>query len=385
MHTSLTNRQPDIPFVDLSAQYAEIADEIDEAIDRVLRTSEFILGRDVEGFEQEFARYCECGYGVGVDSGTSALELALRAYGVGPGDEVMVPANTFIATALAVSCTGATPVLVDVDPATHTIDATRLDGAITGRTKAIIPVHLYGQPADMDPILDIAGRRGLVVIEDACQAHGARYKGRRVGSLGHAAAFSFYPSKNLGACGDGGMVVTNDMDAAKSLQLLRNYGQTKKYHHHTCGYNRRLDNLHAAVLRIKLKYLDAWNDARRDRAKAYGSLLGDVVRVPVPAPYSEPVWHLYVIEMNGTDRDGLQAHLGEQGIGTGIHYPIPIHLQPAYRHLGYGSGSFPITERVTDSILSLPMYPELPLDRVEEVADSVRAFVTARPSLETAV
>ena len=386
MHTALTSRRPDIPFVDLTAQYTGIADEIDEAIDRILRTSEFILGRDVEGFEQEFARYCECEYGVGVDSGASALELALRAYGVGPGDEVIVPANTFIATALAVSCTGATPVLVDIDPATHTIDVTRLDGAITSRTKAILPVHLYGQPADMDPILDIAGRQGLVVIEDACQAHGARYKGRRVGSLGDiAAAFSFYPSKNLGACGDGGMVVTSDMDAAKSLQLLRNYGQTRGTTIKRAGTDRRLDNLQAAVLRIKLKYLDTWNNARRDLAEAYGRLLGDVVLVPVPATYSEPVWHLYVIQMNGTDRDGLQAHLGEQGIATGIHYPIPIHLQPAYRHLGYQSGSFPITERVTDSILSLPMYTELPLNRVEEVADSVRAFVTTRPSLETAV
>jgi dTDP-4-amino-4,6-dideoxygalactose transaminase len=385
MHTSLANRQPGIPFVDLSAQHAAIADEIDEAIDRILRTSDFILGQDVDCFEQEFARYCECEHGIGVDSGTSALELALRAYGVGPGDEVIVPANTFIATALAVSCTGATPVLVDISPATHTIDVTRLDDAITGRTKAIMPVHLYGQPADMDPILDIAGRRGLVVIEDACQAHGARYKGRRVGSLGHAAAFSFYPSKNLGACGDGGMVVTNDRDAAKSLQLLRNYGQTKKYHHQTCGYNRRLDTLQAAFLRVKLKYLDTWNNARRDRAEAYGRLLADVVVVPAPAHYSEAVWHLYVIQTDGTDRDGLQAHLGEQGISTGIHYPIPIHLQPAYRQLGHRRGSFPITERATDSILSLPMYAELPLNRVEEVADAVRAFVTARPSLEKAV
>lgn len=385
MHTSATNRQPDIPFVDLTAQYAGIAGEIDEAMGRVLRTSDFILGRDVECFEKEFARYCECEYGIGVDSGTSALELALRAYGVGPGDEAIVPANTFIATALAVSCTGATPVLVDIDPATYTLDVTRLEDSITSRTRAIIPVHLYGQPADMDPILDIAARRGLVVIEDACQAHGARYKGRRVGSLGHAAAFSFYPSKNLGACGDGGIVVTNDMDAAKSLQLLRNYGQTKKYHHQLCGYNRRLDSLQAAVLRIKLKYLDAWNDARRDRAEAYGRLLGDLVHAPAPAPYAEPVWHLYVIETNGTDRDGLQAHLGEHGISTGIHYPIPIHLQPAYRGLGYRSGSLPVTERVAGSILSLPMYPELPLSGVEQVADAVRAFVTARPRLERAV
>jgi dTDP-4-amino-4,6-dideoxygalactose transaminase len=381
----LGNVLPKLPFVDLAAQHAAIRDEVAAAMERVVREADFILGHDVESFEKEFARYCECEYGVGVDSGTSALELALRAYGVGPGDEVIVPANTFIATALAVSCTGATPVLVDIDPATYTIDVTGLADAITSRTKAVIPVHLYGQPADMDPILDIARQRGLVVIEDACQAHGARYKGRRVGSLGHAAAFSFYPSKNLGACGDGGMFVTNDMDAAKSLQMLRNYGQTKKYHHQTCGYNRRLDNLQAALLRIKLKYLDTWNNARRERAEAYGRLLRNVVLAPVPAPYSEPVWHLYVIEINGADRDGLQAHLGEQGIGTAIHYPIPIHLQPAYRGLGYPNGKFPITERVAESILSLPMYPELPLDRIQEVADAVRAFVTARPRLERAV
>ena len=379
------NEQRSVAFVDLAAQHAAIHEEAAATIERVLRNADFILGRDVESFEQEFAQYCECEYGVGVDSGTSALELALRGYGVGPGDEVIVPANTFIATALAVSCTGATPVLVDVDPSTYTIDVARLGDAITTRTKAIIPVHLYGQPADMDPILEIARTDGLVVVEDACQAHGARYKGRRVGSLGHAAAFSFYPSKNLGACGDGGMVVTNDLDAAKALQLLRNYGQTKKYHHQMCGYNRRLDNLQAAVLRIKLKHLDTWNDARRERADGYHRLLRDVVRTPVPAPYSEHVWHLYVIETKDTNRDALQAYLSEQRIGTGIHYPIPIHLQPAYRGLGYSRGDFPITEQAADNILSLPMYPELPLNDVQEVSDAVRAFAATQPMLENAV
>jgi dTDP-4-amino-4,6-dideoxygalactose transaminase len=385
MHTSSSHRQPTIPFVDLTAPYVQIRDEIDAAIDRILTTGDFILGHDVECFEQEFAQYCECAYGVGVDSGTSGLELALRAYGVGAGDEVIVPANTFIATALAVSCTGATPVLVDIDPATYTIDVARLGDAITDRTKAIIPVHLYGQPADLDPVLEIARERGLVVIEDACQAHGARYKGRRIGSLGHAAAFSFYPSKNLGACGDGGMVVTNDGDVARSMQLLRNYGQTKKYHHQVCGYNRRLDNLQAALLRIKLKYLDTWNDARRDRAEAYSRVLRDAVHVPVPAYYSDPVWHLYVIEINEADRDGLQAHLAEHGISTGIHYPIPIHLQPAYRQLGYQSGDFPITEQVARRILSLPMYPELSLNAIEKIGDVVRGFLTPLPILEKAV
>jgi dTDP-4-amino-4,6-dideoxygalactose transaminase len=368
--------QPRVPFVDLAAQHAAIRDELAAATERVLREADFILGREVECFEEEFARYCGCEYGVGVDSGTSALELTLRAYGVGAGDEVIVPANTFIATALAVSCTGATPVLVDINPATWTLDVALLEDAITNRTRAIITVHLYGQPADMDPILDIARWRRLVVIEDACQAHGARYKGRRVGSLGQAAAFSFYPSKNLGACGDGGMVVTNDKDAARSLQLLRNYGEDKKYHHRVRGYNRRLDNLQAALLRIKLKYLDTWNHARRHRADRYSRLLSDVVLPPVPASYSEPVWHLYVIQVS--DRDGLQAHLGERGIGTGIHYPIPIHLQPAYRDLGHRRGDFPVTERAASSILSLPMYPELPPTVVEEVAGAVRTFVAAR-------
>ena len=352
------SEQRKVPFVDLAAQQAAIHEELTAAAERVLREAEFVLGREVERFEQEFARYCGCEYGIGVDSGTSALELALRAYGIGAGDEVIAPANTFIATVLAISCTGATPVLVDSDPATHTLDVGRLEDAITNRTRAIIPVHLYGRPADMDPILDIAQRCRLVVIEDACQAHGARYKGRPAGSLSHAAAFSFYPSKNLGACGDGGMVVTNDAAAARSLQMLRNYGQTKKYHHVTRGYNRRLDNLQAALLRIKLKYLDSWNEARRHRAGFYSRLLNNVVCTPAPARDSEPVWHLYVIQVS--DRDGLQAYLGEQGIGTGIHYPIPIHLQPAYRDLGYQRGDFPVTERAADTILSLPMYAELP-------------------------
>jgi dTDP-4-amino-4,6-dideoxygalactose transaminase len=362
-----------VPFVDLAAQHAAIHDEIAAAMERVLREADFVLGHEVECFEEEFARYCGCEYGVGVDSGTSALELALRAYGVGAGDEVIVPANTFIATALASSSTAATPVLVDIDPATHTLDVTLLEEAITNRTRAIIPVHLYGQPADMDPILDVALRRRLVVIEDACQAHGARYKGKPVGSLGHAAAFSFFPSKNLGACGDGGMVVTNDTEAAKSLRMLRNYGQEEKHRHVIRGYNRRLDNLQAALLRIKLKYLDTWNNARCHRADIYSRLLSHAVLTPVPASYAAPVWHLYVIQVS--DRDGLRAHLDERGIATGIHYPIPIHLQTAYRDLGYRRGDFPVTERAANSILSLPMYAELPPTAIEEVASAVHAFV----------
>jgi dTDP-4-amino-4,6-dideoxygalactose transaminase len=362
-----------VPFVDLTAQDAAIRAQAKRTTARILRDAEFILGPDVERFEEEFARYCECRCAVGVDSGTSALELALRAYGIGPGDEVILPANTFIATALAVSCAGATPVLADIDPFTYTLDVSRVEDAVTPRTRAIIPVHLYGQPADMDPILDIAGRHGLYVIEDACQAHGAMYKGRRVGSLGHAAAFSFYPSKNLGGCGDGGIVVTNDVEIDRPLRMLRNYGQEKKYHHVMLGFNRRLDNLQAALLRIRLKYLDTWNDARRCRAQRYSQLIGDAVVVPQAADHVDPVWHLYVIQTD--DRDGLQAYLNERGIATGIHYPIPVHLQPAYQGLGYHKGDFPVTERAADRVLSLPMYPQLPMDSVEEVAAAVRAFV----------
>ncbi len=371
------HNQPRVPLVDLAAQQAALGAELTEAAARVLREAEFILGREVECLENEFADYCGCAYAVGVDSGTSALELALRAYGVGPGDEVIAPANTFIATALAISATGATPVLTDIDPLTQTIDVAGVEDAITNRTRAVIPVHLYGQPADMDPILEIGRRRQLVVIEDACQAHGARYKGRPVGSLGHAAAFSFYPSKNLGACGDGGMVTTNDQDTAKSLRMLRNYGQEKKYHHLIRGYNRRLDNLQAALLRVKLKHLDAWNQQRRDRAGWYRDFLTEVVLTPVVAGHADPVWHLYVIQLRG--RDELQTYLGERGIGTGIHYPIPIHLQPAYRDLGYQRGDFPVAEQTAGAILSLPMYPELPRAAVEEAAGAVVEFIAMRP------
>src|SRR5712671_4147554 len=268
-----TKQPPQIPFVDLTAQYRTIAAEINETTSRVIQEADFILGREVGLFEEEFAAFCEARYAVGVDSGTSALELALRAYDIGPGDQVITAANSFIASALAISHAGATPVLVDVDADTYTIDVAAIEKAITPRTKAIIPIHLYGHPADMDPILQLAQRHGLVVIEDACQAHGARYKGKRTGSLGHAAAFSFYPGKNLGAYGDGGAVVTSDAAVAKRLGMLRNYGQKEKYHHQFRGYNRRLDTLQAAILRVKLKYLEQWNDARRQHAKSYSRLL----------------------------------------------------------------------------------------------------------------
>ncbi|MEQ1907415.1 MAG: DegT/DnrJ/EryC1/StrS family aminotransferase [Vicinamibacterales bacterium] len=361
-----------IPFVDLAAQYAGIRSDVDEAIHRVLDNTDFILGRDVRAFEEEFAAYCGASCAVAVDSGTSALELALRACGVGAGeaDEVILPANTFIATALAVSCAGATPKLVDVDSTTYNIDIDRLREAITPRTKAIVPVHLYGQPADMDPIMAIAKEHGLVVVEDACQAHGARYKGRRVGTIGHAAAFSFYPGKNLGAYGDGGIVVTNDPSIAESVQQLRNYGQQEKYHHTSIGFNRRLDTIQAAVLRVKLRHLDAWNAARRDCAEAYRHrLAGSGVECPVASAQVEHVWHLFVIEVE--DRDALQRHLASLGISTGVHYPIPVHLQTAYRGLGYGPGDFPVTERAAKRILSLPMYAELSPGTVDYVAAAV--------------
>ena len=344
-----------------------------QAISAVLERGDFILGKETGLFEEEFAAYCGTAYAVGVDSGTSALKLALRAFGIGPGDEVITVANTFIATASAISCTGASPILVDADPRTCNIDVSRIEEAITERTKAIIPVHLYGCPADMDPIVEVAQQHGLVVIEDACQAHGAKYKGKRVGSLGHAAVFSFYPAKNLGAYGDGGMIVTDDARVAESLRMLRNHGQREKYHHEVRGYNHRLDTLQAAVLRVKLKYLDEWNAARRRHAQIYGEILADYrVILPAEADYEEGVYHLYVIRVK--DRDGLRAYLQDKAISTGIHYPIPIHLQPACRDLGYQKGRFPVTEAYAEQILSLPMYAELTSDAIEYVAEAIRDF-----------
>lgn len=363
-----------VPLVDLAAQYRTIAGQIETAINDVLTSADFILGKQVHQFEDAFAHFCEADYAVGVDSGLSALELALRAYGIGSGDEVITAANTFIATVLAISHAGARPVLVDIDPQTYNMDVSKLEGAITNRTKAIMPVHLYGQPVDMDPLLNIARIHNLIVIEDACQAHGARYKEKRVGSLGHAAAFSFYPGKNLGAYGDGGILVTNDSRIAESVRVLRNYGQREKYHHIIRGYNRRLDNLQAAILNIKLGSLDEWNAARREHAQLYHDLLsGPGIVTPIESDDMESVWHLYVIRTQ--HRDSLKAHLTEQGVNVGIHYPIPIHLQPAYQDLGYQKGDFPITESYAEQILSLPMYPECHPDLIEYVAEVVNDFV----------
>jgi dTDP-4-amino-4,6-dideoxygalactose transaminase len=369
----MRSNQPQVLFVDLAAQYRSIATEIREATDRVIQSADFILGHEVELFEEEFAAFCETRFAVGVDSGTSAIELALRAYEIGAGDEVITAANTFIATALAISHAGATPVLVDADPHTYTMDVTGIEQAITPRTKAILPVHLYGHPAHMDRIGQIARKHRLIVIEDACQAHGARYQGKPAGSFGHAAAFSFYPGKNLGAYGDGGMVVTNDSAIAERLKMLRNYGQTEKYHHLFRGYNRRLDTLQAAVLRVKLRYLDQWNAARRWNASLYHKFLeGTGVALPGEAPGAESAWHLYVIRTER--RDQLRAHLATRGVSAGIHYPIPVHLQPAYRDLKNKKRQFHVTERYAGQILSLPMYAELTSRQIESVAEIIRDF-----------
>ncbi len=363
----------EIRFVDLRRQYRALSAEVDQAIARVLERADFVLGEEVGRFEEEFAEFCQAKYAVGVDSGTSALELALRGLGIGPGDEVLVPANSFIASAAAVSFAGAAPVLVDCDPLTYNLDVQQAARRVTPRTKAIIPVHLYGQPADMDAVSALAARHGLYVVEDACQAHGARYKGRRVGSLGHVAAFSFYPGKNLGAYGDGGAVVTDDAEVAERLRMMRNCGQREKYHHVYPAWNHRLDTLQAAVLRVKLRHLDEWNALRRQWASLYDRLLAEAAVVtPAVAPSVEHVYHLYVVQTQ--ERAGLAAYLAAEGIATGIHYPVPIHLQPTYASLGHQPGDFPVAERLAARVLSLPLFPELTEAEVRLIADHVRRF-----------
>lgn len=374
-----THRQP---FVDLAAQRAGLGTALDDACLRALASGDYVLGADVEAFEAEFARYCGVRHAVGVDSGTSAIELALLAFDVGPGDEVITAANTFVATTFAIAHTGARPVLVDVDPVTYTLEATAVAEAITPRTRAIVPVHLYGQCADMDPILSLAQDHELIVVEDACQAHGAQYRGRPAGSLGNAAAFSFYPAKNLGAAGDGGMVVTSDATIAEQVRLLRNYGQRVKYRSQLLGHNRRLDTLQAAMLRIKLPHLDDWNEARRSHAARYdAALAGSSAVRPVARGSDEHVWHLYVIRV--PERDAVRERLAEQGIDTGIHYPVPVHLQEAHRDLGHLVGDFPVTERYASEILSLPMYPELAPEAPERVAQILRIALRGTDALAT--
>lgn len=358
-----------VPFLDLKAQLATIRPQVDAAVASVLDNGHFILGEEVSAFEEEFAAFCGTRECVGVDSGISALELALRAAEIGPGDEVVTVAHTFIATVSAISFSGATPVLVEVDPETYLMDPVALEAAITPRTRAIVPVHLYGQTVDMDPLMRLAERHHLFVLEDACQAHGARYKGRRAGSLGHAAAFSFYPGKNLGAAGDGGALTTDDRELAERVRMLRNYGQKVKYHHDMLAFNRRLDSLQAAILRVKLRHLDEWNAARRRVAAAYATRLAELpVRLPVVGEQNEPVWHLYVIR--AADRETLQQRLEAAGIGTGLHYPVPIHRQKAYPE--FAGLSFPISEGIAAQCLSLPVFAEMTDAQIEAVATAMK-------------
>lgn len=363
-----------IPFLDLKAPHVELRQQLQSAFDRVIDSGWYILGNEVKEFEREFAEYCEVKYCIGVGNGLEALHLILRAYGIGEGDEVIVPSNTYIATWLAVSYAGATPIPVEPDERTCNIDPSRIKMAITPRTKAIIAVHLYGQPADMDGINAVARKHGLKVIEDAAQAHGAKYKERRVGSLGDAAGFSFYPGKNLGAIGDGGAVTTNDAELAEKIRVLGNYGSRVKYHNEVQGYNSRLDELQAAFLRVKLQRLDEWNGRRKKIATAYLQLLeGSGLTLPHVPAWAEPVWHLFVV--SHPERDKLQKWLGENGINTMIHYPVPPHLQPAYAHLKkYGRGSFPIAARLAETVLSLPIGPHFSDEQCEEVVKRLNLF-----------
>ena len=347
-----------IPFLDLGASYRELKSEIDTAVLSVLDSGWYILGPEVEAFEAEWAEYCDAKHSVGLANGLDALILALRALDVGPGDEVIVPSNTYIATWLAVSAVGATPVPVEPDPATYNIDPTRIAAAITSQTKVLLPVHLYGQPADMDPILALAREHGIAVVEDAAQAHGARYKGKRIGAHGDIVCWSFYPGKNLGALGDGGAITTNRADLADKVQVLRNYGSRVKYVNEVQGVNSRLDPIQAAVLRVKLKYLDDWTDRRRMIADLYTKGLEDSgLILPHVPDWADPVWHLYVAR--STERDALQQRVGAAGVGTLIHYPIPPHMQEAYSGLGMAANAFPLARQMADEVLSLPIGPQM--------------------------
>lgn len=369
---------PGIPFVDLKRQYLSIKEEIDLKVEDVLQHTHYILGENVEAFEEEFADYCSVKYAVGVASGSDALILSLKSLGIESGDEVITVPNTFIATVDAISKVGAKPVFADVDADTYNIDVNKIEECITDNTKAIIPVHLYGQMADMDPILKLADDYDLKVVEDACQAHGAEYKHKKAGSLGDTGCFSFYPAKNLGAAGDGGIITTNNEELAEKLRMLRNYGQSKKYYHDFIGFNSRLDEIQAAILRVKLKYIDHWNEQRREKAKIYNKLLEKIPQIirPVEEEFRKHVYHLYVIQCES--RDELQDYLSSKGISTGIHYPIPVHLQEAYKKLGYDQLNFPVTERCANKIISLPMFPELKNDEIKYVTDNIDLFYTNR-------
>ncbi|HYB40578.1 MAG TPA: DegT/DnrJ/EryC1/StrS family aminotransferase [Candidatus Methylomirabilis sp.] len=364
----------DVPYFDLKAQYTTIRDEVLSALDRACQDASFILGPDVVAFEREFAAYCEVKHCVAVNSGTSALHLALLAAGVGPGDEVITTSNTFIATAEAISYTGARPVFVDIDPATANIDPKLITPAITPRTKAILPVHLYGRPADLDAIAAIGKAQAIPVIEDACQAHGARWQGRRVGGFGIAATFSFYPGKNLGAYGEGGALTTDDDRVAELARVLRDHGQTSRYYHGHIGYNYRMDGFQGAVLRVKLRHLDEWTKRRLDFTRLYRQrLAGARVTMPRDDARGESVYHLFTVFVD--DRDAVRAALEKRGVHTAIHYPVPVHRQQAYEWLGQGRGSLPATERAADRVISMPLFPEMSSEQVEYAAHTLAEVV----------
>jgi dTDP-4-amino-4,6-dideoxygalactose transaminase len=364
-----------VPFLDLAAQHEPLRAEILAAMGEVIDRNAFAGGPFVTKFEEDFAAFCRTPHAIGVGNGTDALWFPLLALGVGPGDEVITVPNTFIATAEAISYCGARPVFVDIDERTQTLDPRLLERAITPRTKAIVPVHLYGQMADMDPIMEIAGRHGIPVVEDACQAHGAEYKGRRAGSIGQAAAFSFYPGKNLGAWGEAGGVTTNDKALADKIKILRDHGQETKYHHSVIGWNGRMDGIQGAVLRVKLKTLERGNEARRKNAALYRQLLAGVdgLIVESPAAYGTHVYHVFIVRVK--ERDRILQTMGQRGISCGIHYPKPVHLQKAYQSLGLGAGSYPVAERCAGELLSLPMFPELTTAQIETVARELKSLL----------
>ena len=365
-----------IPLADLREQYRRLKSEIDFAIAGVLENAQFVLGPAVENFEREFASYCGVSYAVGVNSGTSALHIALLAAGIGPGDEVVTVPFTFVATIAAIEYAGARPVFVDIEPDTYTMDPSRLERAITPRTKAVIPVHLFGQPADMDPITEIARTHKLVVIEDACQAHGAEYKGRRAGSMSDIGCFSFYPGKNLGAYGEGGAAVTDNAQFADTMRLLRSWGERTRYEHSMRAFNYRMDGIQGAILGVKMKHLESWTEARRTLAERYECLLeGTPVSTPRARQDVRHVYHVYAVRL--AQRDRWRTWLTDRGIQTGVHYPVPLHLQPAYRDLGYGAGDFPVSESVAREILSLPLFPEMTDQQVQEVAGALRSGLPA--------
>jgi len=371
-----------VPFLNLKVQYKSIQDEIAVALQHVLDNTSFAGGPFVNEFEKDFASFCKCEFAIGVGSGTTALWMALSGLGLGQGDEVITAPNTFIATAEAISFCGAKPVFVDIDEQTYTINPEQLEAAITPRTKAIVPVHLYGQTADMDPILEISQAHDLFIIEDACQAHGAEYKGQPAGSMGDAGCFSFYPGKNLGAYGEAGAIVTNNAELAEKMRMIRDHGQAKKYYHSIIGWNARMDGFQGAVLGVKLKYLSEWNETRRRNAQLYDELLSDVNNIitPIEADFAKHIYHVYAIRTQ--NRDSLISTLAEKDIYCGIHYPIPVHLQQAYQYLGYGIGSFPVAEKCAEDLVSLPMFPELSQGQIQYTVHEIKQFITQQSTKE---